>query len=169
MSKPKRLQALPETILQPIPSFRPRLVFSRDDNLGTHASSERAARILIVEDDYLASGEMEGELTEAGFEIIGVATSGQEAIALATAENPDLVVMDIRLEGDMDGVDAAIQIFSLCKIRSLFASAYHDSETRRRADPCSPLGWLAKPYTMRALVEAVRTALRDIGHPRDRS
>jgi DNA-binding NarL/FixJ family response regulator len=169
MSKPKRLQALPETVLQPVVSFRPRLVFSRDDSSGAGVSSGLTARVLIVEDDYLAAGEMDAELTAAGFEVIGLAASAKEAITLAGAERPHLVVMDIRLEGAMYGVDAAIAIFNSLGIRSLFASAYHDPETRRRAAPSSPLGWLAKPYTMSALVESVRAVLRDLGPPGNKS
>jgi DNA-binding NarL/FixJ family response regulator len=164
MLKLEHLQTRQESILQPVAIFRPHLVFSRDDSSGVDESNGLAARILIAEDDYLASGEMEAELRAAGFEVIGVATSANEAVVLAAAERPDLVIMDIRLEGIVDGVDAAIEIFNSCGIRSLFASAYQDSETRRRAEPCSPLGWLAKPYMMSALVEAVREALRELGH-----
>lgn len=167
MLKPKRLQTPHEPILQSLPPFRPRLVFSRDDDSGTSGSSGLSGRILIVEDDYLASGEMEAELTAAGFEVIGVATSAKEAISLATAERPHLVVMDIRLEGSVDGVEAAIEIFNSCGIRSLFASAHHDPETRRRAAQCLPLGWLAKPYMMSALVEAVQAGVRELGGSSD--
>jgi two-component system, response regulator PdtaR len=169
MLKPNKLQASPAGTAEPVPIRRPRLVFSQPDSSGAGVSNGLTARILIVEDDYLASGEMEVELTGAGFEVVGVATSAQEAVALAVAERPHLVIMDIRLEGAVDGVAAAIEIFEACGIRSLFASAHHDQETQRRAESCSPLGWLAKPYMMSALVEAVRSALRELGHSSERS
>jgi two-component system, response regulator PdtaR len=168
MLKPKTLHSLPETESQPRSITRPRLAFSRDDSSGASVESGTTARILIVEDDYLAAGEMEAELIGAGYEVIGVATSAHEAIALAASERPHLVVMDIRLEGSVDGIDAATEIFKKCGVRSLFASAYHDPETRRRAELCSPLGWLPKPYMMSALVEAVRGALRQLGHATDK-
>jgi DNA-binding NarL/FixJ family response regulator len=121
--------------------------------------------VLIVEDDFLVSGDMEAELTDAGFAVVGIATSAREAIELAGTQEPHLVIMDIRLDGPSDGVEAAIAIFKQKGIRSLFASAYHDAETRRRAEPCAPLGWIAKPYPMHALVLAVRDAMRAVGGP----
>jgi DNA-binding NarL/FixJ family response regulator len=141
------------------------MVFARDESSGAAASSDALPRILIVEDDFLVSSDMEAGLTDAGFAVVGIATSAQEAIELAAAEEPHLVIMDIRLDGPSDGVEAALAIFKSQGIRSLFASAYHDPETRRRAEPCAPLGWIAKPYPMRALVAAVRDAVRTVGGP----
>lgn len=162
MLKPKHLHVVRVTILQPVPTFRPRLVFSREEGARSDEAKQQPPRILVVEDDYLISTEMEAELTAAGFDVVGVASSAREAIRLAHQERPHLVVMDIRLEGTSDGVEAAIEIFNSHGIRSIFASAYYDAETRRRAQPSSPLGWLPKPYTMDSLVSAVRAALRDL-------
>ena len=167
MQKPNKLQSLPGTTLQSPPIFRPWLVFSHENSSGASVANGTTARILIVEDNLLASWEMEEELLGAGFDVVGVATSAQEAIALAGTKRPHLVVMDIRLEGTVDGVEAAIEIFNSLGIRSIFASAYHDPETRRRAELSSPLGWLPKPYMMSALVEAVRAALRKLGYSGD--
>jgi DNA-binding NarL/FixJ family response regulator len=64
-----------------------------------------------------------------------------------------------------DGIDAALEIFKSKGIRSLFASAFADAETHRRAQAAAPLGWLAKPYTINSLVQAVRTAVQDLGGP----
>jgi two-component system, response regulator PdtaR len=164
MLKPRRLDARPSAILQPTPTFRSRLVRAHDIDSGSIVSSNKTARILIVEDDYLISTAMESELTAAGYEVVGVAASASEAVALAIEEKPDLAIMDIGLEGPRDGVEAAIEIFHRCEIRSLFASAYYNPEIRLRAEACSPLGWVPKPYTMAALVEAVRAALRALGH-----
>jgi DNA-binding NarL/FixJ family response regulator len=163
MRTPKRLQlGLSEKVVRLTPRFRPRLVSSRADPTGASASGEEAPRILVVEDDFLVSAEMEAVLTGVGFDVVAVATSADEAVRLAGAETPRVVVMDVRLEGRRDGVDAAIEIFESLGIRSVFATAYHDEETRRRAAPAAPLAWLAKPYTMESLVVAVRAALREI-------
>jgi DNA-binding NarL/FixJ family response regulator len=116
-----------------------------------------------VEDDYLISAEMDAELTSAGFEVVGIATSANEAIRMAMKEKPDLIIMDIQLGIGIDGIEAAKTIFNSSGIRCIFASAYHNPETRRLAEPFSPLGWLAKPYTMTSLIDAVRTALHDLG------
>ena len=151
------------------PPSRPRIVFARDESSGAGKARDAVPRILIVEDDFLVSADMEAELSGAGFAIVGIATSAEQAVALALAEEPHLVVMDIKLDGVRDGVEAALEIFKAKGIRSLFASAYQDAETRSRAQPSAPLGWLAKPYTMVALVAAVRAAMRQVGGPPPRA
>jgi DNA-binding response OmpR family regulator len=119
-------------------------------------------RILIVEDDVLIASQMEAALAEDGFEIAGVASTGNEAFQLAKAQSPTLVVMDIRLAGDQDGIDAALELFRAHGIRCIFASAHSDEDTRRRAAPAAPLGWLQKPYTMASLTAMVRAAFKEL-------
>jgi DNA-binding NarL/FixJ family response regulator len=70
--------------------------------------------------------------------------------------------MDIRLAGDRDGVDAALEIFRTLGIRSLFASAHGDAQVRARAEAARPLGWVAKPYRVATLLAAVEEALREV-------
>ena len=138
---------------------RPQLVYARDDTAGSSTRPDGPARILVVEDDFLVAMQMESALTEAGFEVAGVAASGEDAIELALSERPQLAVMDIRLAGDRDGIDTALQLFSEQGIRCIFATAHHDEQSRKRAAPAVPLGWLHKPYTMTSLVGLVRSAL----------
>jgi DNA-binding NarL/FixJ family response regulator len=145
------------------PPPRPRLVFARDDTWASEKRPAEPARILIVEDDYLVAMEVETALAEAGFDVVGIATTAEEAIALTVAQNPTLVVMDVRLAGKRDGIDAALQLFREHGIRCIFATAHYDENARARAQPAGPLGWLQKPYTMASLVEAVRRALSDLG------
>ena len=118
--------------------------------------------ILLVEDDFLVGMEVEAGLGEAGYEVAGIATTAEEAVAIAAARRPALVVMDIRLAGRRDGVDAALEIFRTLGIRSLFASAHGDAQVRARAEPARPLGWGAKPYRVDTLVRAVEAALREV-------
>ena len=120
--------------------------------------ARKAQRILIIEDDLLIATMIEVALTEAGFEVTGVLKTGEEALRTAGVDRPDLAVVDIRLAGDRDGVDTAIELFRSYGIRCIFASAYSDQEARRRAEVAAPLGWLQKPYTMQALTDMVRAA-----------
>lgn len=106
--------------------------------------------------------QIEATLAEAGFALAGIAATGEEAIDLAGSSRPALALMDIRLAGKMDGVDAALALFRRHGIRCIFATAHSDSEVRRRAAPAEPLGWLRKPYTMPAMLEAVRQGLSDL-------
>jgi DNA-binding NarL/FixJ family response regulator len=116
-------------------------------------------RILVVEDDFLIALQTEAALADAGFEVIGNATTAEEAVALAKAQQPCLAVMDIRLASERDGIDAASQLLKEFGIRCIFATAHDDPHTRRRAERCDPLGWLAKPYSMTSLVTSVVEAL----------
>jgi len=130
-----------------------------DDGSATSAASRKAlnasAKVLIVEDDYLIGMQSEEALTSAGFVVIGPAATAEEAVALAINNQPAIIVMDIRLAGKRDGIDAAREIFEKLGIRCIFATAHDDAETRGRAAPYSPWSWLTKPYTMASLVALV--------------
>jgi DNA-binding NarL/FixJ family response regulator len=129
------------------------------DDRGSGGGAKRTARLLIVEDDFLAAVELEDGLKEAGFDVVGLAASASEAVRLAECMRPALVIMDIRLAGGSDGIDAAAEIFNRFGIRSIFASAFHDPATRARAEAAAPLGWLPKPYSIGGAVAIVRSSL----------
>jgi DNA-binding response OmpR family regulator len=119
-------------------------------------------RILVVEDEYLVATEIEAGLIERGFDVVGIATTAADAIRLAKAERPTLIVMDIRLAGGRDGIEAAKEIYQTSGIRCLFATAYTEATMRNRAGPAAPLGWLAKPYAIEGLIAAIRVALNQL-------
>ncbi|ANW02072.1 regulator [Bradyrhizobium icense] len=122
-------------------------------------------RVLVVEDDFLIALQTEVALTAAGFEVVGPATTAEEAVALASDAQPTLAVMDIRLASTRDGIDAARELYQDFAIRCIFATAHDDVRTRGRAEPYAPLGWLPKPYTMASLVSAVVEALAQLRRP----
>lgn len=142
------------------------LLLAPEDERGSRAAPHRADRILVIEDDLLIASEIEETLAGVGFDIVGVATTGEEALQLAQTGAPDFAVIDIRLAGDRDGIDTALELFRLHRIRCIFASAYSDREAHRRAEEASPLGWLQKPYSMASLTAMARTAASKL---RDRS
>ncbi len=146
------------------PEVYPRALhrLARDDSWSAEEPDQARGPILVVEDDFLVAMQIETTLTEAGFALTGTASSGEEAIEMAASIRPALVLMDIRLAGRMDGVDAALALFRAHGIRCIFATAHHDPEVRRRAAPAEPLGWLAKPYAMPAMLAAVRQGLADL-------
>jgi two-component system, response regulator PdtaR len=116
-------------------------------------------RILIVEDDFLIAMQTETVLSEAGYEVVGTAATAEQAIILAREQRPALAVMDIRLEGERDGIDAAKRLFDELNIRCIFATAHDDAVTRQRAERLAPLGWLAKPFTGESLVALINSSL----------
>ena len=129
------------------------------------ASASPRPRILVVDDDYLVAAATSGSLRDGGFEVIETAASAEEAVTLARQMHPLLILMDIRLAGDRDGIDAALEIFRSLGIRCIFATAHADPVTRARAEPASPLGWLPKPYDMEAAVAAARDAVARLTNP----
>jgi DNA-binding response OmpR family regulator len=120
-------------------------------------------KVLIVEDNLLLAINTEDYLTAAGFEVVGIAVSAVEAVALAERHKPDLAVMDIRLPGGADGIDTAVILREKYGIPSVFASAHSAPEMKDRASLAMPAGWLTKPYAMGDLVAVLSSALK----PRD--
>ena len=125
----------------------------------TAGQADAGSGILIVEDDFLIAMQAEIALVDAGFEVVGVAAAADEALALARERRPAIAVMDIRVAGPRDGIDAAGDLFRALGVRSVFATAHDDQLTRARAEPFAPLGWLTKPYTMASLINVIRAAL----------
>jgi len=139
-----------------------RLSLAPDEGAGSHTAQKKPDRVLIIEDDLLIAAQIEATLADEGFEIIAVTGSGEEALELAKAQRPTLAVIDIRLSGDRDGVDTAIELFRSHGVRCVFASAFSDQDARRRAEPAAPLGWVQKPYTMASLTATVRAAVNEV-------
>lgn len=133
-----------------------------EDECGSRVELHRPGRILVIEDDLLIASEIEETLAEVGFDIVGVAATGEEALRLAETRAPDFAVIDISLAGDRDGIDTALELFRLHGIRCIFASAYSDREARRRAEEAAPFGWLQKPYSMGSLKAMARTAASEL-------
>src|SRR5215470_4228177 len=100
--------------------FGPQPVFAREGSAGSDKVPEPGARILVVEDDLLVASQIEMALSDAGFDITGVATSAEQAVALARSGNPALIVMDVRLAGERDGIQAAVDIFQSLGMRCIF-------------------------------------------------
>lgn len=123
------------------------------------AAAEPSPRILIVEDEWIVAMEMEAVALSAGYEVVGVAATADEAVAAALGHKPDLVLMDIRLRGHRDGVDAALELRQRADIPCLFVSAHQDPGVRARAQAARPKGWLPKPFSRPQLLAAIKQAL----------
>lgn len=133
------------------------------------------ARVMVVEDDRIVARDISEQLGRIGHTVIGVAASGEAAVALAMSSRPDLILMDVRLEGRIDGIDAAREILATSQTPVVFLTAYADDETIRRAGTAEPFGYLLKPFEdlqLRTVIEmalhrrraeeALRTAQADI-------
>lgn len=115
--------------------------------------------ILIVEDEVIVARNIEKRLIRAGYKVAGIASSGEEAIELAASLKPDLVLMDIKLKGKMDGIDAANAIRNSYRLPIIYLTSYTDEETFQRAKITEPFGYLIKPFELKELNRSVEMAL----------
>jgi DNA-binding NarL/FixJ family response regulator len=118
--------------------------------------------VLIVEDEWLVATQLEAYLRAGGYEVVGTAADAADGLALAAAERPELMVMDIRLAGPVDGIDLAKEIRARLDIPSLFVSGNLDATTIARAAAAGPAGYLHKPFSQTELLNAVRAAFSTI-------
>lgn len=118
-----------------------------------------APRIAVVDDEMIVAKDIESSLRRLGYDVPGTAPSGEEAITLANLCKPDLVLMDIRLRGQLDGIEAARQIQHQLDVPIVYVTAYTDEATLSRARETHPYGYLVKPVQENALRSTVSIAL----------
>lgn len=117
------------------------------------------ARVLIVEDEVIVALELQSHLERLGYEVLDTVTTGEEALQKAAALRPDLILMDIRLAGRLDGIEAARRIRTAQEVAVVFLTAYGDAATLERAKEASPFGYLLKPFSERELFATLEVAL----------
>ena len=115
--------------------------------------------ILIVEDERVVGWDIQTKLEGMDYEVSGIVASGEEALAKVEVKRPDLVLMDIRLEGNMDGIEAADIIREKYNLPVIFLTAYVDEDTLGRAKITQPFGYLLKPFDERQLHTTIKMAL----------
>lgn len=126
-----------------------------------HADSiSPGLRALIVEDEALIAEELKGRLARLGFEVIGMVDSADEGVAIATSERPDLVLMDIRLRGEKDGVQACKEIREHVDVPIVYLTAYSDRRSVERAKGTEHDGFLLKPFHRSELQSTIAVALQ---------
>ena len=117
-----------------------------------------APRILITEDQIVVARDLEQRLCKLGYQVADIVDTGEEAVQKTATLRPDLVLMDIRLSGEMDGIAAAMQIRSASKTPVVFITAHADLDTLARAGVSEPFGYLVKPFDEQALHAAIEMA-----------
>jgi PAS domain S-box-containing protein len=115
--------------------------------------------ILVVEDDYIVAKVIDESLKSLGYAVAGMVATGEEAIATAESEKPDLVLMDIRLQGEMDGISASEKIQAAFDIPVIFLTAFSDKKTFERALVTAPYGYVIKPFSINTLSTSIKVAL----------
>jgi DNA-binding NtrC family response regulator len=115
--------------------------------------------ILVVEDEAVVAEDLQHRLGELGYDVAGWAASGEDAVQLAEEALPDLVLMDIRICGELDGIDAAHAIRERSDVPVIFVTAFADADTLARAKAVEPFGYIVKPFSDRDLETSIELAL----------
>ncbi|WP_448574193.1 response regulator [Trichothermofontia sp.] len=115
--------------------------------------------VLIVEDEAVVAWSIQEALEKQGYQVIGIVASGEAAVEQAMATQPGIIVMDIRIPGPLDGIDAAREIQHHLDIPVVFLTAHTDEVTVERAMTISPFGYIVKPFFPEQLQTAVDLAL----------
>ncbi|MES1024553.1 response regulator [Gloeocapsa sp. BRSZ] len=117
------------------------------------------ASILIVEDELLVAKDIQNRLTKFGYAVVGVVSSGKEAINKAIEKNPDLILMDIHLKGELDGIEVAQVIYEDLNIPIVYLTANADDSTLERAKATEPFGYILKPFKEKELKTTIEITL----------
>ncbi|HYX19095.1 MAG TPA: ATP-binding protein [Nostoc sp.] len=117
------------------------------------------ARILVVEDEVIVARTIASQLRQLGYIVTGTASSGKVAIAKASETQPELVLMDIILKGEMDGITTASLIREQLDVPVIFLTAYGDDHTLEKAKITQPFGYIVKPFTIKDLKIAIEIGL----------
>ncbi len=117
------------------------------------------AKILIVEDEIIVAKDIQRSLEKSGYSVVAIAVSGKAAIKKTTQMQPDMVLMDIKLKGEMDGIEAAEKIRARFGIPVIYLTAFADATTLGRAKTTGPFGYILKPYDEHGLSPAIEMAL----------
>ncbi len=123
------------------------------------AEATTSQRILIAEDDGIIAARLRSILTKMGYTVLAVVASGEEAVQHAAETPPDLALMDIRLTGDLDGIQAGAQMRTRWDIPLVYLTAYMDENLLQRAKATEPYGYLVKPIQDRELRATIEIAL----------
>jgi two-component system cell cycle response regulator len=134
-------------------------LFGIADSAGDSDRGAGPVSILLVEDEGLIARDLEDTLTRLGYHVSGIASEGTEAIEMARELHPQLVVMDVSLRGDVDGIEAACAIQENAPVPVIFLTGHSDTETLQRAVMTGPLGYLIKPFQEADLRCAIEVAI----------
>jgi CheY-like chemotaxis protein len=116
-------------------------------------------QVMVVEDEGIVSIDIRNILTRRGYIVNAVAFSGEEAIRKSRESCPDIVLMDIGLKGNLDGIEAALQIKQICDIPIIFLTGFADESTLSRAREVKPAGYIVKPINENDLADSIAAAV----------
>jgi CheY-like chemotaxis protein len=133
------------------------------DGDGRGAAPRRTLNLLVVEDEAISALALKRLVGRLGHVVCAMTATAEDAIRLAGEVLPDVILMDIRLAGEMDGITAASEIRTRFGIGSIFMTANNDPVTRERAEGAQPLGFMDKPYSPMMVKTTLNSAAEHLG------
>lgn len=134
---------------------------AHNDDASSQASAygDATIRILLVEDEGIVAQDLQETLDRQGYQVVGVASQGVQAVCMAEELRPNLIVMDVGLQGEIDGIQAARMILERFHMPVIFLTGHRDIETLQRAVRTGPLGYILKPFQEVELRSAIEVAI----------
>ncbi|HEY9668561.1 MAG TPA: ATP-binding protein [Coleofasciculaceae cyanobacterium] len=123
-------------------------------------NSKKTIQILVVEDEKIIALNLKENLESLGYSVVALAASGEQAVEKAIEFHPNLVLMDIRIKGNVDGIEAAERIWEYLSIPVIYVTGHSDRSTLKRAKITAPFGYILKPVKVRELAVAIEIALQ---------
>jgi CheY-like chemotaxis protein len=142
-------------------NFKVFTVFSERIQKNFRAVMKRKTKIMIVEDEEIVAFDLRKTLEKLGYEVTSQASTGVDAIEKAEYEKPDVIIMDIRLKNELDGIDAAHIISFKRKIPIIYLTSFNDEEIRKRAKATQASAFLLKPFDEEKLKITIDNAVTD--------
>lgn len=115
--------------------------------------------VLVVEDESIVSKDIQHSLKKLGYNVVGAASTGERAFELAASEKPDIILMDIMLKGDINGIEVASRVKEELQIPVIYLTAYADESTLEKAKVTEPYGYIIKPFKEVDLHTSIEMAL----------
>ena len=115
--------------------------------------------VLVVEDESIVSKDIQHSLKKLGYNVVGAASTGERAFELASSEKPDIILMDIMLKGEMNGIETAQKVKEELQIPVIYLTAYADESTLEKAKVTEPYGYIIKPFKEVDLHTSIEMAL----------
>ncbi len=120
-----------------------------------------ALKILIVEDEVLIAEDMSADIEDMGYQVVDIAITGDECIGLYEQHQPDIILMDVKIKGNIDGIDVAHILKNKSNVPIIFITSNTDDATMKRAIDCKPQAFLSKPYNKKELGMAIELAFNN--------
>ena len=116
-------------------------------------------KILVVEDEMIIAAKISMQLTSLGYEVTGILPRGEQAIQAVKENKPDIILLDINLKGEIDGIETARQIQQFAEIPVIYLTANSDEATFNRAKPTRPYAFISKPFKQLDLQRAIELTI----------